>query len=445
MLKQVPDVAEVPLLGSSLDFARDGLALRLRLSKQYPDIRRFHILNQPIVAFDRPDWAQLILTERMLDFERLDAVSDRSRPVLGYGLVTALNRDFRPQRRMMQPAFNHSRVAAYGETMVADTLRTQADWQDGATLDIQAEMMQLTMQIIGKTMFSRDLLGEAGELGATINAMFKAAAHPLALIIPQSWPTPRNLRLRNAISRLNQFIYALIDRRREQGGDNGDLLAMLLAVRDDAGQPMSNQQLRDELITIFLAGHETTALALTWTFWLLATHPGYYDRLQAEVDAVLGGRPATAADVARLPFTTQVIKEAMRLYPPAHAVARTPEVDAEFEGYFIPKHTTMLVDIYAMHHHSNYFPQPEQFDPDRFSPEREKLIPKGAYLPFGTGPRVCIGSGFAMMEAQLLLATISQHLRFQPVAGHPVAPATGPTLRAQSGGLLRVQRKEQAA
>ena len=365
----------------------------------------------------------------------------RCRPVLGYGLVTALNRNFRPQRRMIQPAFNHTRVAAYAETMVAHTMRTQAGWADGTVLNFQQQIMQLTMQIIGQTMFSRDLLGEAAQLGDTINEMFTAAAHPLALIIPQSWPTPRNLRLKQAISRLNHFIYAIIDQRREQGGDNGDLLAMLLAVRDEDGQPMSNQQLRDELITIFLAGHETTALALTWAFYLLATHPGYYDRLQAEVDKVLVGKPPTAADVARLPFTTQVIKEAMRLYPPAHAVARTPEVDAEFEGYFIPKHTTMLVDIYAMHHHPDYFPQPEQFDPDRFGPEREKMIPKGAYLPFGSGPRVCIGSGFAMMEAQLLLATLTQQLRFQLVAGQQVGPANGPTMRARGDIKLRVQRR----
>lgn len=239
---------------------------------------------------------------------------------------------------------------------------------------------------------------------------------------------------------LNRLIGRLIAERKTSGEDRGDLLSMLIASRDEQGG-MDDEQIRDEVMTIFLAGHETTANALSWAGYLLATHPGYYDRLQAEVDEVLGGRTPTVADLPQLAFTQQVFKETLRLYPPAYMTLRRTVRDTALDGYPIARGTLVLVDLYTMHRRADYFAQPEQFDPDRFSPEREKLMPKGAYLPFGTGPRVCIGNGFAMMEGQLILATLAQHVRLRLAEGQQVKTEAAVTLRPKGGLKMWVERK----
>ena len=433
----IPGPRELPLIGNAFDLVLDGLGQRLKWSREFGDIYRLNLAGQHTVVITRPDWVQEVLMGRPLEFERSDLLNPRENPLLGRGLFTTLNREFRPKRKRMQPAFNHSRVADYAKVMAAYAEEQATGWQDGV-FDIQHEMMQVTMRIIGKTMFDRDLSGEADELGEVIASLIAEPNNPLP--IPPEWPTPRNVRVRRGISHLDATVYQMIAERKANGSDHGDLLSMLLASRDEQGNAMSDKDVRDELMTILIAGHETTALALTWTLHLLTQHPGYYQRVQAELDCVLAGRTPTVADLPQLTYTTQAIKEALRLYPPAHAIARANEQAETMGGYQLPARTLILIDVWAMHRRADYFAQPEQYDPDRFSPECEKQMPKGAYLPFGTGPRICIGQSFAMMEAQMVLATLMQRVHFSAVAQR-VQPDAVVTLRPKGGLKMRVARQ----
>ncbi|PZR97158.1 MAG: cytochrome P450 [Candidatus Chloroheliales bacterium] len=411
----------------------------MAMSRRYPGIHRMSLLLRPVVMVDDADIVQEVLTERMLEFERLDLIYSFSQPFFGHGLVRALNREFRPQRKMIQPAFNHSRVAAYAETMTSCAEQAPRKWQDGATLNIADELTRITMGIIGKAMFDSDLLGEMDVLGNAITTAVTGTSG--ALPIPLGVPTPRNLKVKAAIKRLNATIYRLIRERRAEGIDHGDLLSMLIASKGESGEGMSDEQIRDELITIFLAGHETTALALTWSLYLLGRHPAEYAKVRQEVDTALQGRTPQLNDLVKLPYTLQVIKEAMRLYPPAHVISRVTVEATKLGGYELPKHQVVMLDIYAMHHRNAYFPQPMHFNPDRFSVEHEKLLPKGAYLPFSTGPRVCIGSQFAMLETQLVLATLIQRIDFELVPGQKVRPAGLVTLRPNGPVKMQVKRR----
>ncbi len=434
----VPSPRELPLVGNAFDLVFDGLGQRLKWSREFGDIYRLNLAGQHTIVIARPDWVQEVLMGKPLEFERSDLLNPRENPLLGRGLFTTLNREFRPKRKRMQPAFNHSRVAEYAKIMAEYAEEQAAGWRDGV-FDIHHEMMQVTMQIIGKTMFDRDLSGEADELGETITRLIAEPNNPLP--IPPEWPTPRNIRVRKAISRLDATVYQMIAERKADGRDHGDLLSMLLTSRDEAGNAMSDKDVRDELMTILIAGHETTALALTWTLHLLTQHPGYYERVQAELDRVLVGRTPTVADLPQLSYTQQAIKEALRLYPPAHVIARANEQAEVLGGYHIPARTLLLIDVWAMHRRADYFAQPEQYDPDRFSPEREKQLARGAYLPFGTGPRICIGQAFAMMEAQMVLATLMQRVRFSAVAQW-VQPDAVVTLRPKGGLRMRVEQQQ---
>ncbi len=435
--RAIPGPRGLAYAGDAVKMITQGLARREELSRRYPDIFRVSLLLRQAVVITNADYSSSILTERMLEFERLDLVFELSKPLLGNGLLRALNRNFRPQRKMIQPVFNHSRVAAYAGVMSDYAEQEQTGWDDGAKLNIMQAMTRLTMRVIGKTMFDRDVLSETDELGAAITEAATASTLPIPLRVP----TPANLKIRRAITRMNATLYRWIDERRAEGIDHGDLLSMLIASRNESNEAMSDEQIRDELITIFIAGHETTALALSWCFYLLATHPVEYARAQTEVDRVLGGRTPTLDDLPNLPYTLQVIKETLRLYPTAHAIARITAEDTELDGYHLPKHTVMFLDINAMHHRADYFPNPQRFDPGRFSTVNEKRIPKGAYLPFGTGPRVCIGNQFAMMEAHLLLATIMQRVNIRLLPDQRIERFALATLRPSGPILMQVSRR----
>ena len=341
-------------------------------------------------------------------------------PVLGNGLLTSNGPLHATQRRLIQPAFHRGRIEAYQETMAAETARMLDRWRVGQTLDFSAAMHDLTLAIVGRTLFDVDLADQSGDIGQSVNAMVGFLRfRPIALFNWQidvpGFPYHRFLQ---AKAKMDAMVYGLIAERRARGTDNGDILSMLLAARDDDGTAMTDTQVRDEVLTFLAAGHETTANALGWTFMLLAQHPAVRQRLAEEIAAVLGDRLPTSADLARLTYLECVIKESMRLYPPAWAGTRIAQEEVEVRGYRLPKGTIVGFSEYLTHRMPEYFAEPERFLPERFDPDHGEWHPPYAYIPFGAGPRSCIGSGFALMELKTIVPIILQ--RFTP----DLAPAS---------------------
>jgi cytochrome P450 len=304
-------------------------------------------------------------------------------------------------------------------------------------------MMRLTLAIVGRTLFDADVMGDAREVGdaLTIANRFIIDAVTALVPVPVSWPVPRNLKNRRAIDRLDAVIYRMIRERRAEGRDHGDFLSMLLAAQDeDDGGRMTDRQVRDEAMTLFLAGHETTANALAWAFYLLADHPDAYRRLAEEADVALGGRAPTLEDLPRLPYAAMVFKEALRLYPPAYMVGRQAIRTTALSDIAVEEGQLCFANIHGMHRRADYFPDPERFRPERFGPG-EPEPPKMGYIPFGAGPRVCIGNHFALMEGQLCLAALAQRVRFERTTSGPIAPEPLVTLRPKGGVPMRVRRR----
>jgi cytochrome P450 len=341
--------------------------------------------------------------------------------------------DFWRRQRLAQPAFHRSRLDGYGEAMVTATREMLDRWQDGENRDVLAEMNRLTLQIAAETLFGADLAEEAEGVGAALQAVMDGFIPRLgALFLVPDWlPTPGNRRLRQALRELDGTIDGIVARRRASGEERNDLLSLLLRAADDG--VLTPRQVREQATTYLLAGHETTALVLSWAWYLLGTHPHAEARLIEEVDSVLGGRPATTADVPRLKYAEWVALEAMRLYPPIWAMARVALRDDELGGYPIRGGTVVIVSPWVMHRDPRYFAAPESFDPERWAGDALKQLPRYAYFPFGGGPRGCIGSRFATQEAVLLLATIAQRFRLTPVPGHEVVPVPSITLRPAHG------------
>jgi cytochrome P450 len=365
-----------------------------------------------------------------------------NRLLLGNGLLTSEGSFWLRQRRLCQPAFLRTRVGAYGDTMVAYAERRAASWQDGELREMSQEMANLSMEIAAKTLFDADVRDEAPGLRRALTVVLEQnTGLRMAYGLPQSVPTPGHLRLRHAVRELDAYIYEIIGRRRASGEDPGDLLSMLLHAQDEDGSRMTDQQLRDEVVTIFWAGHETTALALAWTWYLLSEHPDVEARLLAELQSVLGGRSPQVADLDRLPYTEMVVHESLRLYPPAWGIARIAQQDCEVGGYPVHAGTVVGMSQWVMHRDPRYFDDPDTFNPDRWAGDLAKRLPKYAYFPFGGGPRLCIGGPFAMLEIPLVLATIAQ--RFRPVLepGHEVTPWPSLILRAKHGIPMRLCKR----
>jgi len=352
---------------------------------------------------------------------------------------------WKQQRKLMQPVFNHRHLTTYGSVMVEHALQMIASVAGGKALEVNTEMARLTLGIVVKCLFGADVTRETQEVGRLMLAVLDAANQRLnsVLGVPSWVPTSRNLREKRAVARLDALLHTLIAMRRASGADQDDLLSVLLTATDEeSGDRMSDQQLRDEMMTLVLAGHETTATALTWTWYLLTQHPEVEARLLGELHQVLHGRPPTAADLPGLPYTEMIVREAMRLYPPAPGVAREPIEDVAIGGYFVPKGSLITVNTYALQRDSRFFDDPERFDPERFARGWEDRIPRHAYLPFGAGPRVCIGNGFAMMEARLILATIAQRCELRLEPGQDVRPVQLVTVRPKDGIKMKLTLRE---
>jgi cytochrome P450 len=412
---------------------RDPLAFFTHCAKTYGDITGMRYFNFRVFFINNPDYIEDVLVTNARKFHK-GRVLQANRGVFGEGLLTSEGSFWLRQRRLAQPAFHRARIATYARTMVQYTERLLESWRDGEERDIHEEMMLVTLQIVGKTLFDADVAKDAQEVGQSLELLMELSADfGKAIMIPEWVPTLHNLRKTRAIRKLDKIIYRIIEERRKSDRDTGDLLSTLLAARDDDGSRMTDKQLRDESITLFLAGHETTANALSWTWWLLAQNPEAEDKLHAELDSLLGGRAPTLDDVPKLKYTEQVLAESLRLYPPAWGTARVAMEDHEIGGYHIPKGAGVSLTQWTMHRDPRWFTDPEIFRPERWEDGLAKRLPRFAYFPFGGGPRQCIGNTFALMETTLVLATIAQKFRFRLVAGHPVVPLPSITLRPRHG------------
>lgn len=422
-----------------LVFARD-------LEKAYGGIS-YNVLG-PVTMYQitEPALIHQILVEKADKFYKAKRIRNALEAFAGNGIFLSEGDFWKRQRKLAQPAFHAKRIGSYADTMVDFTVQMVDGWNDGETRDIAHEMMKLTLKIVCKTLFDADVSGDAERVGVLLTEVLESANNKLneAFELPAWWPSPQRQRLKAVVAELDSLIYRFIDDRKKSGEDKGDLLSMLLEARDDEGNGMDSKQVRDESMTLFIAGHETTAVALSWAWYLLTTHPETFQKLQVEVDSVLQGRIPTLQDLQNLPYTDMVMKEAMRLYPPASGVAREALEDVEIGGYLFKKGELISINFYAMHHSERHFSEPERFDPERFTKENETKIPRYAYLPFGGGPRVCIGNMFAMMEARLILATIAQRFDLSLVANQTVTPEQLLTIRPKNGIQMRLKQRKTA-
>ncbi|GAC1447490.1 MAG: cytochrome P450 [Isosphaeraceae bacterium] len=433
------------LLGSTLDYMRDPLEFLTRCAREHGDVVRLRLGNSTYYALNHP-----ALVEEALRAHASSVIKDRLTrmisPIVGQGLLTSEGAFWRRQRKLAQPAFQRDAIDRYGTVMVEHASRLVNTWRDGQVRDAHDDMMSLTLDIVAKTLFDTEVGPESRDVGETLAVMMDYYLDPWKFFPLREWlPTRKNRLFRAAVRRLDEIIYGIISRRRASDHEPGDLLSHLLAAQDDEGTGMTDRQLRDECVTLFLAGHETTALTLTYTFHLLARHPEAEARLTAELDEVLAGRPPRATDVPRLRFTDWVIRESMRLYPPAWGIGREAATDLEIGGYHVPKGTQLLISQWVLHRDPRWFDDPESFRPERWDGDLARRLPKGAYIPFGDGPRVCIGNHFAMMEAVLILATLAQRHRLALVADETLELSPSITLRPKSGTRMIVHARREAA
>jgi cytochrome P450 len=447
--KSIPRITGLPLLGNLPEFQSDRLELFMRVMRECGDIGCFYFGPYPLIQINHPELMHSLLVEHTYDFDKGEMMHKAIEPLAGKGVFISEGDFHRSQRKLMAPSFQPRHIMHYADTMVRYGEQIQATWRDGEVIDVARQMIHVTMSIIGKVLFDADVMTETEGLGAAIATMLEQATYSLSHLfpIPLSWPTPRSWRTRRALAVLNNRMQQMIDERRASSEERDDFLSILLRAHEEDGTTMSNEQVQSEALTLFNAGHETTATALTWVWYLLATHPDVYRRVQEEVDCVLQGHTPTYEDLPRLPYCLQVFKEALRLYPPAYGVARAALHDVELGDYKIKQGVGVIAAIYAMHRCSAYYPDPERFDPERFTPDNERLLPRYAYLPFGAGPRICLGNHFAMMEGHLLLAALAQRVTFDLVPGQSVKSDLSKTLtlRPIHGLKMVVHRRPASA
>jgi cytochrome P450 len=438
---------------------RNPLAFFTNLARTYGDIAAYRMGGEQLVFVNAPPYVHDVLVTNNRFFLKGRGLQ-RSKRLLGEGLLTSEDPTHLRQRRLIQPAFHRDRIAAYGGTMVTYAARLRDQWRDGDTLDVAQDMMRLTLAIAGKTLFDLDVESQAGDVRDALNAVMESfwlTMLPFAEVL-ERLPVPQLRRAKAARAKLDAIIYGMIAERRAAGtSDRGDLLSMLLLSQDPPSPEneevdglrrasghgaMTDRQVRDEAMTILLAGHETTANALTWTWYLVSTTPEVEARLHEEVDRALQGRLPTVADIPALSYVEHVVTEAMRLYPPAWLIGRRALQDYPIGDYVAPARSIVVMSPYVMQRDARYFADPERFEPDRWTPEFRAALPPFAYFPFGGGPRRCIGDSFAWMELVLVVATIAQQWRLALVPGHPVEPQPLVTLRTKHGMRMTANRRD---
>ena len=426
-------------LGAIRDFQRDPLHFTRQMQEQYGD---FVALPSLIVLrnylLHDPDLIYQVLVKQADQFRKPRPLNRVLRSTFGNGLFFSEGDFWRRQRKLMQPAFHHQRIGAYGARMVTKTEQMLDSWRAGETRNIDEEMRALTLQIVVDAIFHGDISQETERVGWAMSevteVLTEQSYNPLKAILPDWLPLSFLRRKRRAVAVLTEIVYSFIAERRRTGQDRGDLISLLLQVTDEeTGEGMSDQQIHDEVMTLLIVGHETSALALTWAWILLAQYPETAVALQTEVDQVLNGKPPTLADLSRLPYTEMVIKEVLRLYPPAWMILREAVQDVTLGGYLIRKKDILMIAPFVVQRDPRFYDDPDIFQPQRFMVDEgqrplEKRLPKFAYFPFGGGSRICLGNGFALLEMQLVLATVAQQYRLNLLPGQLVKPVARLTL-----------------
>lgn len=408
---------------------------------KYPDMVHMKLSISDFYLARAPSIIQEVLVTRQREFIKGEFLQN-TKKVFGEGLLTSEGDFHHRQRRLIQPAFHHDRIKAYAGIIARYEKRLTDGWRDGEALDIHAEMTKLTMSIIAKCLFDIDVESRSESISDDLTLIieyFNRLSSPLSAILEK---LPSNRKYQRAIQRIDAFVYDMIEERRASTRDRGDLMSMLLSARDDEGSRMSDSQVRDEVLITFAAGHETTSNALSWTWYLLSKSPAVEEKLHVEVDSVLqDGSAPSMEDVTRLEYTTKVLTESMRLYPPAWVLTREALDDCVIGGYSVPKGATVILSQYVTQHDPRFFPDPERFDPDRWTPEMRSKLPKFAYFPFGGGARSCVGEPFAWMEGVLLIAAISRKWQMRLVSGHKVEMSPNITLRPKHGMMMKLNRR----
>ncbi len=441
-----PGPKGTPIMGVMREFNRDSLGF-IERARAYGDVVWMRFLYVPAIFLYHPDDIEYVLAINPRNFiKSMSLRSNFFQRLVGNGLLTSQGEEWKRQRRLSQPAFHRERIASYADTMISYTQRLLSAWSGGETRDIHRDMMRLTLEIVVQCLFSADVSNDVDQVGATLKELVRpfASQATLGWILNNRLPTPYHFRFHALAKKIDNVVYRIIAERRASGKDEGDLLSMLLAARDEDGSQMSDRQLRDEVMTLFLAGHETTALTLAWSWYLLGKYPEVERKFYAELDEVLRGREPTGNDLPRLPYTEQIAKESMRLYPPAYGLGREAIDDCEIGGYRVRAETQIFMFQWATQRDPRFYDEPLEFKPERWTSEFIERLPKYAYFPFGGGPRACIGASFAMMEIMLVLATIGQRFRLQLVPNHPVTILPAMSLRPKEGIRVVVRNRTPA-
>jgi cytochrome P450 len=443
---EIPGPGGLPILGVLTEFRKDRLGFLVRTARRYGGVAQFALRGRPVFLITDPAGVKRVLQDNADNYERKTRSVEALRETLGNGLITTTGAFWRRNRRLAQPAFHKQRLGSFAAVMAeaASDAVTRLG-AEGKSFDVVPELLRLTLRILGRCLFSRELTDAADTIEQALVVVLRHTIDRLGQLIPlpTAVPTPKHVRFRRALRALDRVVVSLIDERRRAGasdGAPGDLLSMLLAARDEeTGEGLSDQQLRDEVMTLLLAGHETTAMTLAWALYLLSLHPDVRRRLEEEVDGALAGRRPVLDDLPRLRYTRMVLEETLRLYPVAWGITRSTAAADEIGGYAIPANAMVIVSPYVTHRDPTLWPDPEGFDPERFAVESS--APRYAYFPFGGGPHLCIGAGFAMMEATIVLATITQRLRLDLEPARPVTVEPLVTLRPRPGIWVTANRR----
>lgn len=447
-LEDPPGPVGIPLIGNMLEFRKDRMAFLIRAARTYGDV--VHFRPGPFHAYllNHPDHIRDVLVGRPAKFLKNRIQGWMVKPLLGKGMIISNGEDHRRQRRAAQPAFAPKRIDGYCGMFVRHAEEAMKAWGTGGEYDIDTEMLRLAMKNLCEALFNANTadISKRAEEALPIAIELLTKDSELWVPLPSWLPTRHNRKKKEVIRGLTDIALSFADDWRKSGVDRGDLLSMLMLARDEKGCPIAQAELRDHLVTMFAAGYETTAFTLIWAWILIAQHPSVEAALHAELDRVLGGRAPTAEDLPKLTYTSMVLKETLRLYPAAWVLAlREPVEDVAIGGYRIRKGSFLFISPYIIQRDPRYFDDPERFDPERFSPNAEKEIPRGAYLPFGIGPRVCIGQSFSQTEALLVLATLAQHYRVSVKPGQRLDPWGGLALRPPAGVRVRITPRTSGA
>ncbi len=440
--KLPPGPPTLPFVGAVISYMKNPLDFMMENYRRYGEVVRIDLLGIKGAALHGADANRMILVDNASNF-LVEPLIDKvhARWIVGNGLLFIDDPAHKQQRRLMMPAFHRKRIEAYSETMREATTQTLDEWRPGTTLDISKQMHRLALIIAGRTLFSMDLAGSAHELGDAVATLVKVISNPLNIGLAQLpfdvGGVGDGATIRRALRRIDTILTRIIKEHERRHADTGDVVSMLVEARDEEGGRLTTEQIRDQLLTLFVAGHETSANALTWAFYLLAQHPEVTRKLLAELERELHGEPPAPADLERLPYLEQVVKEVLRLYPPAPSANRIVKETFEWKGYTISAGELVSYVPFVSHRMPNQFPAPEQFRPERFDPAARPQPPQYAYIPFAAGPRSCIGAAFATMEIKLVLAMTLQRFRLDLVPGQYIEATVRTTVQPKGAVLMR--------